>query len=164
VRRRSVVVKRHKKPAKRAAGPKLATIGYEGATLKAFIEELQGAEVTHLLDVRELPSSRRKGFSKTALSQALAAAGIGYQHERALGTPRQMRHQYREHGDLPRYFAQFRKHLAAQGPVLDRVAEALSGQTALMCFERNPAECHRSIVAAELARRRRIAVIHLTVP
>jgi len=69
-----------------AHGVSLTTIGYEGVSVEAFIGTLARARVTLLLDVRELPSSRRKGFSKTPLSEALREVGIEYRHERALGT------------------------------------------------------------------------------
>lgn len=142
----------------------LTTIGYEGASLEAFVDTLKEAGVTMLLDVRELPSSRRKGFSKTLLSEILREAGIEYRHERALGTPRNLRNAYRKHGDIDRYFGEFRKYLATQAPLLDEIAPALTGRVALMCFERDPAECHRSIVAPELAQRLQTTVNHLSVP
>ena len=141
----------------------LATIGYEGVSLAAFLATLKAAGVTLLLDVRELPISRRKGFSKTPLSQALLKAGIGYQHERALGAPRQIRHRLREDRDLKRYFADFREYLATQDGLLDELARTLSGCVALLCFERNPAECHRSVVVAALAKRLKIDFLHLSV-
>lgn len=141
----------------------LATIGYEGVSLAAFLATLKTAGVTLLLDVRELPISRRKGFSKTPLSQALSKAGIGYQHERALGAPRQIRHRLREDKDLKRYFADFREYLATQDALLDGLARSLSGCVALLCFERNPAECHRSVVVAALARRLKTGFLHLSV-
>ena len=142
----------------------LTTIGYEGVSLAAFLATLKAAGVTLLLDVRELPISRRKGFSKTPLSQALSSAGIDYQHERALGAPRPIRHRLREDGDLKRYFADFREYLATQGSLLDELARSLSGSVALLCFERNPTECHRSVVAAALAQRTQGTVKHLSVP
>ncbi len=73
-------------------------------------------------------------------------------------------HQYREHGDLQRYFGEFREYLFTQDNALDQLAARLDGCVALMCFERNPAECHRSIVAAALADRLGTKVTHLTVP
>jgi uncharacterized protein (DUF488 family) len=142
----------------------LATIGYEGASLGAFLDTLGEAGVTHVLDVRERASSRRKGFSKTALSQALMNEGIDYRHERALGTPQEMRNRYRSHGDIRRYFGEYRKYLATRKPLLDQVAGSLTGHVALLCFERNPDECHRSIVAAELAKRLGTRISHLAVP
>jgi uncharacterized protein (DUF488 family) len=60
------------------------TIGYEGAALEDFLSTLKRARVSLLLDVREIALSRRKGFSKSALSAALSSFGIDYRHERAL--------------------------------------------------------------------------------
>jgi uncharacterized protein (DUF488 family) len=140
------------------------TIGYEGISLPAFLETLSAAHVTRLLDVRELPISRRKGFSKTALSTALAIAGIAYQHERALGSPRHIRHRLRDDGNFTRYFADFREYLATQRPLLDTLAATLNGSVALLCYERDPSECHRSVVAKALAKRAKTPAQHLTVP
>jgi uncharacterized protein (DUF488 family) len=140
------------------------TIGYEGVVLSEFVETLIAAQVTRVLDVRELPISRRKGFSKTALAAALARAGIVYQHERALGSPRHIRHRLRDDGNFTRYFADFREYLATQRPLLDTLAAELVGSVALVCYERNPAECHRSVVATALAKRAKTTVQHLTVP
>ena len=67
---------------------KLFTIGYEGADLKEFLTVLKNAGTDVLLDVRELPMSRRKGFSKNALKAALAEVGIDYRHEKRLGSPK----------------------------------------------------------------------------
>jgi uncharacterized protein (DUF488 family) len=142
----------------------LTTIGYEGVSLDAFIATLKAAKVTLLLDVRELPISRRRGFSKTALSEALSRAGIAYQHERALGAPREVRHRLREDGDLGRYFVDFREYLASQRQLLDELAGSLSGRVTLLCYERNPQQCHRSVVVNALARRAKLGFSHLSVP
>jgi len=142
----------------------LSTIGYEGVSLDAFIATLKAAKVTLLLDVRELPISRRRGFSKTALSEALSRAGIAYQHERALGAPREVRHRLREDGDLARYFVDFREYLASQRQLLDELAGSLSGRVTLLCYERNAQECHRSVVVNALARRAKLGFSHLSVP
>ena len=66
---------------------RLRTIGYERATPASLIAALRAAGVRTVVDVRALANSRRPGFSKRALSAALDEAGIGYVHERALGTP-----------------------------------------------------------------------------
>jgi uncharacterized protein (DUF488 family) len=141
----------------------LRTIGYEGAGLGQFVSTLQSAGVTLLIDVRELPLSRRRGFSKTPLAAALAAAGIAYRHERALGVPRALRRRLRLDGDLPRYFAEFSTYLETEGERLDELARSLEGCVALMCLERNPEECHRSIVAAAFQRRVKTELVHLAV-
>jgi uncharacterized protein (DUF488 family) len=143
---------------------RILTIGYEGASVESFLQTLKAAGVTRLLDVRELPLSRRKGFSKNMLAGILVSAGIDYQHERAFGAPRHIRHRLREDGDLARYFTDFREYLSTQRAVLDSLAQTISGAVALLCYERNPAQCHRSVVAAALARRVKTTVDHLSVP
>jgi len=142
----------------------ILTIGYEGANLVDFLTTLKTAGVQVLLDVRELPISRRKGFSKSALSAALTEAGIEYSHERALGSPREIRYRLREDGDLARFFSDFREYLATQRGLLDTLARTTTGAVALLCYERNHAECHRSVVAEALARRAQSTVRHLIVP
>jgi len=142
---------------------KVLTIGYEGAVLEDFLRTLKRSQVTLLLDVREIALSRRKGFSKTALGEALAASGIGYRHERSLGSPKEVRHQLRVDGDYRRYFRDFREYLATQRTLLNSLAKELCGAVVLLCYERNPAECHRSIVAQALAARVKSTVRHLEV-
>jgi uncharacterized protein (DUF488 family) len=76
--------------------PTVFTIGYEYHTdTTSLIEALRAAGVRRLVDVRELPLSRRRGFSKTALAAALATAQIEYQHVRELGNPKPYRELYR---------------------------------------------------------------------
>lgn len=128
----------------------LFTIGYENATLVDFIATLHAARVTLLLDVREFPLSRKKGFSKRALSEAVQAAGIAYRHERDLGSPKTLRQQLHSDGDYAQFFSSFSKYLKLQAPLLAELAADLEGKVALMCFERDPATCHRSIVAKQL--------------
>ena len=62
--------------------PKLFTVGYEGRALDEMIAELVRAGVERLVDVRELPLSRRRGFSKTALGESLRGAGIATEFNR----------------------------------------------------------------------------------
>lgn len=142
---------------------RLLTIGYEGASLTGFLATLKAAGVRRLIDVRELPLSRRKGFSKVALASALETAGIRYEHDRTLGAPREIRHRLRKYGDLDRYFSDFRHYLASQSPHLRSVAQGIEEPVALLCFERNPAECHRSVVATALARYLKCPIDHLVV-
>ncbi len=77
----------------------LMTIGYEGLTVAGFLDLLRRCRVSRLVDVRELPISRKPGFAKAALSAAIEARGIRYEHLVALGCPREIRHRYREDGD-----------------------------------------------------------------
>jgi len=86
------------------------TIGYEGASVAAFVAALREAGVALVLDIRAAPVSRKKGFSKTPLAQHLSEAGMGYRHLRGLGTPKQGRGAARS-GDHDSFERIFRRHL-----------------------------------------------------
>lgn len=142
---------------------KLYTIGYEDADLADFLATLKRAKMNVLLDVRELPISRRKGFSKTALKEALAEVGIDYRHEKQLGSPKAVRHQLREDWNYPRFFREYDKHLSQQRDLLERLAQEIKGNVALMCYEKDHTTCHRDSVVNELANMLDIEPIHLGV-
>ncbi|WP_299615728.1 DUF488 family protein [Pelagibius sp.] len=142
-----------------------ATIGYEGADIDDFIAVLHAARISLLVDVRELPISRRRGFAKTALSSALAEAGIQYLHLRGLGDPKPGRDAARA-GNLREFRQIFAKHMRSEEARTD--LEKLKAQLAqervcLMCFERDPSNCHRSIVASMISDSMESKVIHLWV-
>lgn len=141
----------------------IATIGYEGATVGDLIAALSAAGVATVIDVREAPVSRRKGFSKSALAAALAEAGLDYVHLRALGTPKPGRDAARQ-GDMERFHGIFAAQLAtpeAQAGLV-RTAEIMrAGKACLLCYERDPRACHRSLVLDALAERMALEVEHL---
>ena len=129
------------------------TIGYEGVTQPEFIAALQQAGVKRVIDVRAVPNSRRPGFSKTPLRGALAEAGIDYVHLRALGTPADGRAAARagRHADLERIYAgqlELPEAMAEGAQMLELAAEMPS---ALLCYEREPAECHRTLLLDAVA-------------
>ncbi len=140
----------------------LATIGYEGASLEAFLGTLQAAGVDLLLDVREAPISRRRELAKKALSAAIEDAGMAYRHEGALGAPKPLRDTIKQGECSPEeVFARYEEHLAAQAPLLDRLAAELTGRVALMCYERDVRQCHRKAVARALEVRTGLTARHL---
>lgn len=126
------------------------TIGYEGGTAAGLVETLTAAKVTLLLDIREMPLSRKPGLSKTALSIQLPGFGIQYRHERWLGAPKPVRDALKKSGDYRAYFSSFDEYLATQHERLVELAGEVSGTVALMCFERDPDQCHRKSVARVL--------------
>lgn len=134
-----------------AVTPRLFTVGYEGRSLDELIAALVDAGVDRLVDVRELPLSRRRGFSKTALSNALSEAGIEYLHVKALGNPKPNRERYWA-GDVEGGAAVYRKHLNnGSRSALIELADSLGDDPAcLLCFERDHAECHRDVIVDEL--------------
>src|SRR5258708_26629138 len=141
----------------------LFTIGYEGVQFADFLQRLKAAGVDIVVDVRELPLSRRRGFSKNRLSELLEKHGIQYVHKRELGAPREIRHELRETGDYTAYFRRFNAYLKTQRDALERLVDECVGAVVLMCFERDPKECHRSAVARELGKLTDLEPVHLDV-
>lgn len=132
---------------------RIFTIGYEGATQGEFLAALEAAGVRRVIDVRAVPNSRRPGFSKTPLRNALAEAGIDYVHLRALGTPPDGRAAARagRHTDMARIYAgqlELPEAMAEGAQMLDLAADKPS---AVLCFEREPAECHRTLLLDTVA-------------
>jgi uncharacterized protein (DUF488 family) len=132
----------------------LCTIGYEGRTPDALVAVLKGSGVTRVVDVRQMPLSRKPGFSKSALAEFLSSHGIEYIGFQKLGTPPAIRKPYKQSGDFTRLKRDYLAYLRTQGSEIERLRElAAHGDCALLCFERDPSKCHRSILAEILARR-----------
>ncbi len=132
---------------------RIFTIGYEGATVPEFIAALKEAGVERVIDVRALPLSRRPGFSKSSLSAALEEAGVEYMHLKALGTPAEGRAAARagRHKDLERIYAgqlELPEAMAQSALMLELAGEK---PTALLCMEREPSRCHRTLLLNAVA-------------
>jgi uncharacterized protein (DUF488 family) len=143
---------------------RIATIGYESATIATFQQALRDAEIDLLIDVRALASSRRPGFAKTRLAANAKEAGAEYLHLRALGTPADGRAAARagRHAEMQRIFRQQLATPEAQEElalVADLVRQGR--RVCLLCFEANPEHCHRSIVAAALSAMLPARTVHL---
>jgi uncharacterized protein (DUF488 family) len=132
---------------------RIFTIGYEGTTVPEFIGALKTAGVERVIDVRALPLSRRPGFSKSPLRAALVEAGIEYVHLKALGTSAEGRTAARagRHDDLKRIYAgqlELPEAMVQSAEMLHLAAEKPS---ALLCMEREPAHCHRTLLLDAVA-------------
>jgi uncharacterized protein (DUF488 family) len=135
------------------AKPQVFTIGYEGADLDRFLDSLKNAGITTLADVRAVALSRKRGFSKSALRDVLAVQGIGYRHFIKLGTPKEGRQAARAgDGELMRriYCEEVLATEFAKEALQDLEKLAASQPICLLCFERDPANCHRRILAQRL--------------
>jgi hypothetical protein len=130
----------------------VGSIGYElHKDHLAFARHVRAAGVERLIDVRELPISRRRGYAKTALSQAMADAGIEYLHIKALGNPKPFRDLYKS-GNVEEGRRRYEDHLLSdQRPALDSLVPLLrEKRCALMCVEHDPATCHRTVIVEAL--------------
>ncbi len=141
--------------------PPLFTIGYEQAKPAAVLDELTRAKVDLLVDTRAVAASRRPGFSKRQLAAALDEAGIAYLHLQKLGTPAEGRQAARA-DDFDTLWRIYDKHIktADAKAALDELMTLIKSgkRVALLCYERDPNECHRSRIAALVKKRMRVKV------
>jgi uncharacterized protein (DUF488 family) len=144
---------------------RIFTIGYEGADILDFIETLDVLAVSRVIDIRDMPGSRRRDFSKNILREHLEQAGFAYSHFKALGDPKEGRDAMRA-GKREIFLEIFNQHMKkpeAQS-ALDEVTDiALDETSILLCYERDHKDCHRSIIAAELGNRGGLTVQHVGV-
>ncbi|MGC5032318.1 DUF488 family protein [Micromonospora sp. DT229] len=134
--------------------PGILGVGYEGRSIDEFVTDLADMGVTRLVDVRMTPISRKRGFSKSALNQALAAQGIVYEHRRELGNPKENRPGF---GGNPEELRSARAAYASRlrhaesAAALDALAERAQRElVALLCFEADESRCHRQVVMRAL--------------
>jgi uncharacterized protein (DUF488 family) len=126
----------------------IAGIGYQGRTIDELVERLRARSVATVIDVRELPWSRRAEFSKKALAERLVREGIRYVHVRAAGNPRANR---KSGASSEEILARYREHLARTPGVLDEILAVAAGRpAALLCFEADVTQCHRSVLLEQL--------------
>lgn len=118
-----------------------------------------------VVDVRRNPISRKKGFSRSRLSEFLLDNDVEYQHVRELGVPNDLRAQLRDEAcTLDEYFVGFRAYLTSQDQALDDLYSlATRRRCCLVCVEHESHECHRSVVAEEVVSRNghRVEIVHV---
>ncbi len=140
------------------------TIGYEGIDIEQFFMLLKEHGIETVVDVRELPLSRKPGFSKKILTAALNMSGLEYTHLADLGCPKPIRDRYRADADWQCYKEGFLKYLKTQKDAIEELATlATSSNCALLCFEADFNYCHRSMVADAVKQQSGIRVSHIRV-
>jgi uncharacterized protein (DUF488 family) len=156
---------------------RLATIGVYGWSLDRFLEALHAADVRLLLDVRQRRGVRGPEYAwanATRLQNALAGAQVTYRHHRELAPTTELRHlQYSDDARLgvgkrsrarlaPEYRTRYAHEILDRVPLEPLVDELpRRGVSVLLCVERDPEACHRSIIAERLAAKHDISVQHL---
>jgi uncharacterized protein (DUF488 family) len=158
--------------------PELATIGVYGFDLDAFLRALRRADVRVVLDVRQRRGVRGPQYAwanARRLQAALADAGIDYVHLKQLAPTTELRElQYAEDARAgvgkrsrrelaPGYIDGYTREILDPTGVRP-VTNALppTGRAAILCVERDPEACHRSLIAARAARECNIRVTHIT--
>ena len=146
---------------------RICTIGVYGADLDGFLAALRAAGVDLLLDVRQRRGVRGHEYAwanAKRLEAELAAAGIGYSHLAELAPTTSMREaQYEadaERGEgkrsrtvlSPVYVERYTAEILEPADLEPLVRFIGRSTGALMCVERDAAACHRSLLAARLAR------------
>ena len=156
---------------------RLATIGVYGFTLEQFVAKLREADVRLVLDVRQRRGVRGREYAwanAKRLEAALTEAGIGYRHHPELAPTTELRQlQYREDDRqgvgkrsrialAPEYAGRYTEEILVAAD-LDAVMAELpqAGTAALLCVERDPGACHRSLVAGRVEREHGLPVVHL---
>jgi uncharacterized protein (DUF488 family) len=138
------------------------TIGYEGLDIHRFISLLSQHDIEVVVDIRELPLSRKPGFSKKALASLLHLSGFQYQHMADLGCPKPVRDRYKEDGNWNRYTEGFLNYLQTQGAAIARLSDLTAASNCvLLCYEADFNFCHRSLVANAVRDACGVAVTHI---
>lgn len=128
------------------------TIGYEGLSQKSFLAWLHRYDIDMIADVRHLPLSRKKGFSKKSLNEFLAQNNIEYLSFRELGAPKEMRSELLASGNYKNFFKKYKDNLSEKVDQIYKLCEILNSgkKIALLCFEHDAKKCHRKILANEI--------------
>ncbi|WP_406635445.1 DUF488 family protein [Amycolatopsis sp. WGS_07] len=132
-------------------------VGYEGQDIDGFVAALVRRGVTRLVDIRLTPISRKRGFSKTALGNALVEAGIQYEHRRELGNPKSNRAGFGgsefELADAKARYSALLEEDEPQRSLDDLAHVAANESVAVLCFEADQRRCHRDVVLGEIVGR-----------
>ena len=148
----------------------LFTIGYEKRSIADVIELLKREQIDAVVDVRDVAWSHKPGFAKAALHDHLEAAGIEYVHAQFIGNPKRLRV---KGGTTKQLLARYSKHLDISETLIEQFDDLVkdlgtrSRRLALLCFERDPATCHRSVITErwqERGARRRAQHLGTDVP
>lgn len=132
---------------------RLFLTGYEKESISGFLGKLRKNKITTVIDVREIPLSRKNGFSQKNLYKELSENEIKYYHFVGLGSPNILRKRLRDTGDYLNFFKDYRKYIKNKGSLVNKVIKLVINNgknSALLCFEKYTDLCHRSIIASEI--------------
>jgi uncharacterized protein (DUF488 family) len=138
----------------RDTAPTLFTMGYEGKSLEEYINILLYNNITLLCDVRKNAFSMKYGYSKSTLVKACENVHITYVHIPGLGIDSSKRKKLETKEDYKELFDDYKATVLQTTDILQQQVcthiQENTGRTALLCFEADPAMCHRSYLAEAL--------------
>ena len=138
------------------------TIGYSGFGIDELINALQARSISLLVDVRSRPHSRYyPDYNKENLEQRLKKNHIYYRnYAKEFGARQNEKQYYADKGYLDfELFAQSPHFLDGVNRLIDSMAKDY--RFALMCAEKDPFNCHRTIMVARAFHNAGYKVIHL---
>lgn len=155
--------KRERLAPRKSAVPQVYTAGYEGLQIDGFLNLLVQSGIERLLDVRRNPVARRYGFHKSTLTRLCVSLGISYEHIPELGIASEERRSLESAADYLALFETYeRRTLTMEKLAVERIARlVIEKPSVLVCMEANPCFCHRSYLAAAVARMTRRPIVHL---
>ncbi len=137
------------------------SIGYQGRSIDEFIDILEKNKIKVLIDTRKSGFSRKPYFSRHVLKKMVEKRGIEFVSLPDVGAPKEFREYLKETENLSVFFKMYKKHIV-QNNLFNKLTDHINGErTCLMCFEKNPYECHRLILSEMLTDNINVNVTHL---
>lgn len=134
---------------------KLYTLGYEGMDIDDFCKAVKKHKIKIIADLRKNPVSRKKGFSKRLLGENLQKFDVEYLHLGGLGVPSEWRKQAKEEIITRRkMFRDYQKKVLPNHlDEINLIRKLMKKKKlALLCYEADASDCHRSFVSSEIAK------------
>lgn len=141
------------------------TIGYEGASIDAFLNALLQKGIARLIDVRSNPVSRKWGFAKSTLAGLCEKTGIEYVHIPELGISSDKREGLATKDDYKTLLDEYEKQYlpTCKGKIQDALSLIGQAPSALVCMEADVQMCHRGRLASKMSKMVQLPIVHLTV-
>ncbi len=127
------------------------SMGYEKYTPELFFARLKRAGVVNLIDVRATALSRKKGFSKSPLTNMAKSYKMEYHHLKDLGAPKHLRERLYKDKDYEAFFREYAEHLSEKEDSLEELGKLVNdAPSCVMCLEHSVRFCHRMVILSKL--------------
>lgn len=139
------------------------TAGYEGLSVDGFLNQLIQHGIRRIIDVRRNPVARRFGFHKSTLKRLAEKVDIDYVHFPQLGIASEQRQELHTYSDRLELFNTYSATtLRTETEAIAEVAQLTKERASvLVCLEAEPEYCHRSFLAAPVAEKSGLPIVHI---